>query len=171
MPATIFTTTPRSAARDPYGSYRVWPTQTGICFQVSAHYPGNKWLLSALILKSLVLAAFTYNGVLPFLASLLLLLALDALFYLAVRRVLLVWIEVRPDGLSIWPDASQPDCKSFFDRRDITQRQLDFEGGLTFRYGIHDVQATPPFACTREFDIFTQQFEQAVSRLWHQQNL
>ena len=65
----------------------------------------------------------------------------------------------------------KPDVTHFFDQRGIEQRRLDFDTGLTLRYGIHEVQATPPFAIEREFEIFSVQLEQAVSRLWYQQNL
>lgn len=52
-----------------------------------------------------------------------------------------------------------------------TNRQLDCDVGLSFRYGIHDIAATPPFAIPREFEIFEVQLEQAIARLWLQENL
>ena len=162
---------PHAAGSNPYGTYTVEPTAAGIRFQVSAHHPRNKWLLAGLLLKSFALAWITYASLLDFLATLVLLLLLNAAFYLGLRRVRLLWIEVRADGLTITPNVTRPGSAQFFDRRAITDRQLDFDGGLTFRYGIYDVQATPPFANDREFDIFSVQIEQAISRLWHQQNL
>jgi len=160
-----------TAPGNPYGTYTVLPTATGIRFQVSTHHPNNKWLSAGLILKSFLLAALAYDGFWNLLGTLALLLILDALFYLGMRRIQLAWIEVRPDGLAITPNINAPDVTRFFDRRAITQRHLDFDAGLTFRYGIYDVEATPPFANEREFDIFSLQLEQAISRLWHQQNL
>ena len=166
---------PASAAHpaggNPYGTYAVEPTATGIRFQVSTYHPRNKWLLAGLLIKSLALAFLTYAGFRNFLTTLVLLLLLNTGFYLGLRRIRLVWVEVRPDGLTITPNVARPAAAQFFDRRAITDRQLDFDGGLTFRYGIFDVQATPPFANHREFDIFSVQIEQSISRLWHQQNL
>jgi|SRR6185369_7168298 hypothetical protein len=170
MAATFFHIAPRTAATNPYGSSHVWPTDNGICFQVTTH-PGNLWLGLALPLKSVGLAVLCHDGFWSFLGLLGLLLALDPFLYLALRRVRLAWIEVRPDGFTIIQNASKPKNAQFFDQRAIASRQVDFETGLTLRYGIHDVLATPPFAIEREFDIFSVQLEQAVSRLWHRQNL
>ena len=173
MPATASGTATQAAVSSPWGTYKVWPTPTGICFQVSTHHPQNKWVLAGLIVKSLGLAALTYaySGFWNALGVLPLLLLLDALLILCIRRIKLVWVEVRPDGLTITPEITTPDIRTFFNRVGITQRQLDFDQGFTFRYGIFDVQATPPFANPREFEIFQVQFEQAISRLWLQQNL
>jgi len=173
MPATASGTAPPSPSSNPYGTYTVVPTATGIRFQVSTRHPHDKWVLAGLIVKSLGLAGLTYSysGLWNALGAVPLLLILDALFFLCIRRIKLVWVEVRPDGLTITPKISTPDVTKFFDRRGITQRQLDFDQGLTFRCGIFDVQATPPFANEREFEIFQVQLEQAISRLWHQQNL
>jgi hypothetical protein len=161
----------QSATSNPYGTYTVQPTPTGIRFQVSTQHPHNKWVLTGLIGKSFALAWLTYSGFWNFLGALMLFLILDVVLFVCIRRIKLIWVEVRPDGLAITPEISMPDTKMFFDRRAITQRQLDFDAGFTFRYGIFDVQATQPFADDREFEIFQVQFEQAISRLWHQQNL
>lgn len=173
MPATASDAAPPSASSNPYGIYTVVPTATGIRFQVSTHHPLNKWVLAGLIVKSIALAALTYaySGLWNALGALALLLVLDPLFFLCIRRIKLVWVEIRPDGVAITPEVRKPEVTKFFDRRGITQRQLDFDQGFTFRYGIFDVQATPPFANEREFEIFQLQLEQAISRLWHQQNL
>jgi len=173
MAATAFSAASRFTGSNPYGTYRVEPTAAGIRFQVSTHHPHNKWALTGLIAKTVGFAVSTYHytGFWNALGALPLLLVLDLLLFLCIRRIKLVWIEVRADGLTITPEITTPQIDSFFNRRRITQRQLDFDQGLTFRYGIYDVQATPPFANAREFEIFQVQFEQAISRLWHQQNL
>lgn len=171
MSATAFNAASQSTIRNPYGTYTVQPTPTGIRFQVSTQHPHNKWVLTGLIVKSFGLALLAYTGFWNFLGAIALLLLLDAFFFLCIRRIKLVWVEVRPDGLAITPDITTPNITKFFDRRAITQRQLDFDEGLTFRYGIFDLQATPPFANEREFEIFQVQLEHAISRLWHQQNL
>jgi hypothetical protein len=172
VPASFFNTRHFSGT-NPFGTYAVWPTPTGINFQVSVHDPKNKWLLASLIVKSLILAVLTYfiSGLLSSLGVLPVMLGLDALLYLCIRRIKLIWIEVRPDGLTITPDITAQDVKTFFDRQGITQRELSFDEGFTFRYGIFDVQATPPFAIEREFEIYENQFEKAISKLWFQENL
>ena len=171
MPATASGAAPSSAIANPYGSYNVDPTATGLRFQVSVRDPRNSTILAALIAKSLLLALLTYSGFFAFIGTIILLLALDALLYVSISRTLLHWIEVRPDGLTITPDINAEASQQFFDRRGISRRELDYEAGLTFRYGIHDIRATPGFASEREFEIFEVQFEQAIARLWHQENL
>ena len=173
MPAIAFGPASPSATSNPYGTYTVVPTATGIRFQVSTRHPGDKWVLTGLTIKSLGLAWLTYafSGLWNAFGALPLFLLFNALLFFCIRRTKLVWVEVRPDGLSITSEINTPDIERFFDRRGITQRQLDFDQGFTFRYGIFDVQATLPFANEREFEIFSVQLEQAISRLWHQQNL
>jgi hypothetical protein len=161
---------PQSAIPNPYGNYWVRPTEHGLEFQVSVRDPRNNRLLAALIGKSLALALLTYAGFFSFVGVLILFLMLDALLYPCLVQIKLIWIEVRPDGLAITGDIAEAQSKKFFDRRAITQRELDYDAGLTFRYGIHDI-ATPPFASLREFEIFQVHFEQAIARLWHQENL
>src|SRR5690349_12359442 len=114
---TFFFSTLHTAAANPYGNYHVWPTDHGICFQVTTHHPDNKWVGLALGLKSVALATLFHAGFWNFLGLLVLLLGLDGLLYLGLRRVRLAWIEVRPDGLAITQDAAKPDEKHFFDQR------------------------------------------------------
>ncbi len=170
FPKLLFALT---AAQDenPYGTYWVRPTDHGLQFQVSVRDPRNHTLLIALIGASLALALATYSGFWSFAGAFLLLLVLLPLPYFCFARIRLTWIEVRPDGLAITQNAARHDSCQFFDRRAISHRELGFDTGLTFRYGIHDVQATPAFADEREFEILEVQLEQAIARLWHQSNL
>jgi hypothetical protein len=170
MPPRASTTASQSAVPDPYGTYWVRPTEHGLQFQVSVRDPRNNSLLAALIGKSIVLALLTCAGFWTFIGVLVTLVGLDLLLYLCLMRSKLIWIEVRPDGLVIQPDIADENSERFFKSRAITQRALDFDAGLTFRYGIHDI-ATPPFASLREFEIFQVHFEMAIARLWHQENL
>jgi hypothetical protein len=160
-----------TAPSNPYGTYFVQPTDHGLRFQVSVRDPRNTLILTILVGKSIVVALLASAGWWRFLLMLGQLFILDALFYSCVARTRLTWIEVRPDGLVITPKINQEASSQFFDRRAITSRALDFDQGLTLRYGIHDIRATPGFADEREFEIFELQLEQAIARLWHQENL
>ncbi len=163
---------PPPDAHNPFGTYAVDPTPTGIRFQVLTQDPRCALYLTALIGKSVVLALMGYSGVFLFIATLLPLLTLDAVLYLlCLRRTRLTWIEVRPDGLTVTPDIRKPDQARFFDRRAIARRELDCDAGLSLRYGIFDVQATPPFADEREFEVFHAHFEKACAKIWFHQNL
>src|SRR5262245_8816867 len=108
MAISFFSSGLRTAAQNPYGNYLVSETGNGIRFQVTTHHPGNLRFGAALALKSLGLAAVLHAGFWNFLGVLVLLLALDVLFYLGLRRVRLSWVEVRPDGFTITPDAARP---------------------------------------------------------------
>ena len=156
---------------NPYGTYFVQPTDHGLKFQVCVRDPRNTLILIALIGKSIAFAWLATTGFWRFLGSLVMLLVLDIVFYVCIAGIRLSWIEVRPDGLVITPRIDDEASAQFFDRRAITSRQLDFDQGLTFRYGIHDIRGTPGFANEREFEIFEMQLEQAIARLWHQENL
>ena len=171
MATIFFRSALRSAASNPYGNYRVSETPNGICFQVTTHHPDNKWVAASLFAKTILLVALFHNGIWSFLGMLCLLLPLDGVFYFFIRRIRLAWIEVRPDGFSVTQDAARPDVAHFFDRRAVERHELGFDTGVALRYGIHDVQATPPFVIPREFEIFSIHFEKTVSRMWHQQNL
>lgn len=156
---------------NPYGTYTVRPTDLGLELQISVRDPRNHKLLIALVGASVALALATYASVWSFAATLLLLLVLLPLPYFCFAGIRLTWVEVRPDGLAITPNIAKPDKRQFFDRRAISHRELGFDTGLTFRYGIHDVHATPAFADEREFELFEEHFEKAIARLWHQENL
>jgi len=170
MPFTTTTTTPGTA--NPWGTYFIKSTKHGLLFQVSVRDPRNTRVLAALIVTSVALAFLACTGFWSFLWLLLQLLVLDAALYPFLAEVRLMWIEVRPDGLAITPKIDKPEsAEQFFNRRGIINRQLDFDQGLTFRYGIHDIRATPGFANEREFEVFEVHFEQAIARLWHQENL
>jgi hypothetical protein len=170
MPAT--TQPPPHAMHNPWGTFDVQPTSTGLRFQIETVDPRNGWIAAGLTAKSVTATLWLAPGFWRGAGMLLLLLALDALyFFAALRRARLSWIEVRPDGLTIWDDARYPDRAKFFDRRSISERQLDCDTGLTFRYGVHDVQASTPFWSEREFEVFHDMFERAVAKLWFNQNL
>lgn len=170
MPATSSASNPHGTY-NPYGDYAVWPTPLGIAFQVSVRDPSNNRLGVLLIAKSLLLAVWGCAGWYSFTGVLACLFALDAVLYVCLAKTSQIWIEVRPDGVAITLDIKNaPQSTRFFDRRAISHRELDYDAGLTFRYGIHDV-ATPSFASEREFDIFQAQFEQACGRLWLQANV
>jgi hypothetical protein len=171
MPATSSAPTPPSGIPNPYGTYWVRLTDQGVEFQVSVRDPRANKILAALAGKSLFLAALISSGFFAFLGALIVMLGLSALLHLSFERTLLHRVEVRPDGLTITPHIDQPDSRQFFDRHGISRRELDFDDGLTFRFGIYDIHATPAFANEREFEIFEVQFEQAIARIWHQENL
>jgi hypothetical protein len=170
VPATSSAAAAQNATSNPYGTYWVRPTAHGLQFQVRVRDPHNNRLLVMLVAKSIVLALLTYTGFWRCVGALILFLALDAIFYLCFSRSKLIWIEVRPDGLAITADIDDPSSARFFERPAITRRELDFDAGLTFRFGIHDI-ATPGFANEREFEIFQVHFEKACARLWLQENL
>lgn len=174
MPATTSSAAPQSGVSDPYGNYKVWPTDLGIAFQIGVRNPDNNVVAVLLVAKTLGVAWLTYSGFWNCLGLLVLLLSLDALLYFGLYFYIagskLIWIEVRPDGLAITFDIADPSSARFFDRRAITQRELDYDAGLSFRFGIHDI-ATPPMASDREFQIFQAHFEKAIARLWHNENL
>ena len=176
------TTTPPGTA-SPWGTYFVEPTEHGLRFQVSVRDPRNTLVLTALIISTAALAFLACTGFWSFLWLLLQLLVLDGALYPFLAEIRLIWIEVRPDGLAVTPKIEKKRSKKsaeasgekssehFFNRRGIINRELDFDQGLTFRYGIHDIRATPGFANEREFEVFEVHFEQAIARLWHQENL
>lgn len=169
MPFATTTTPPGTA--NPWGTYFVEPTEHGLRFHVSVRDPRNTLVLAALIVSSAALAFLACSGFWSFLWLLLQLLVLDAALYPCLAQTRLTWIEVRPDGLAITPKTDKKTTRQFFNRRGIINHQLDFDQGLTFRYGIYDVRATPGFANEREFEVFEVHFEQAIARLWHQENL
>jgi hypothetical protein len=172
MPTSFLLSGVHRASTNPYGNYLVWETDNGISFQATTYHPAANFRFGgALALKSLVLAVLLHGGFWNFLGLLAVLFPFDLLLYFAFRRVRLAWIEVRPDGFTITPDSRRPKESHFFDRRGIEDRQLEFDTGLTLRYGIHDLRALPAFAIEREFEIFSQQLEEVISRVWHQQNL
>ncbi len=171
MPATTSPPTPPSGISNPYGTYWVRPTENGLEFQVSVRDPRASKIFAVALGASVLLAALSASSFFAFVGMLCLLVGLDVFLWLSFTDTLLHWIEVRPDGLTITPRIAHQDSRQFFDRRGISRRELDFDGGLTFRYGVYDIRATPGFGNEREFEIFQVQFEQAVARLWHQENL
>jgi hypothetical protein len=174
MPATASSAAPPSGIPDPYGSYKVWPTDLGIAFQIGVRDPRNNIAAALLVAKTLGIGWLTYSGFWSCLGLLILLLALDGLLYFCLYSWLggskLIWIEVRPDGIVITFDPDDRSSERFFQRPAITRRELDFDHGLQFRFGIHDI-GTPGFADEREFEVFQAHFEKAIARLWHIENL
>jgi hypothetical protein len=164
-------TTSTAGIARPWGSYDIRPTPHGIEFIVTVRDPRNNVLLLVLLALTLVLTYIACTGFFNFLYLFLQLLGLGALLYVCLAGTKLIAIEVRPDGMVITPSIDDPASAQFFHRDIITRQHLDYDGGLTFRYGIHDIRATPPFANRREFECFEQHFEVAIARLWHQSNL
>jgi hypothetical protein len=168
----LFTrTTSAKGIANPWGTYDIRPTQNGIAFQVSVRDPSNNVLLGVLIAISIALAFLACTGFWTFLFLLVQLLVLGAGLYICLASTKLTTIELRPDGIVVRPKISDEKSEQFFDRRSITNLHLDYDGGLTFRYGIYDIRATPAFASEREFECFEQHFAAALARLWHQSNL
>src|SRR5262245_55565219 len=98
---------PRDAAT--WGSYDIRPTDTGIRLQIRVMHPRNDFVLGALIASSILIALIAATILWTFAGTLLLLLTLVPLAYLALYATRLTWIEVRPDGLAITRDAARPD--------------------------------------------------------------
>jgi hypothetical protein len=168
----LFTrTTSAPGIANPWGTYDIRPTEHGIEFRLSVRDPRNNILLAALVALSIALAFFACAGFWSFLFLLIQLLVLGGGLHVCLAGTTLAAIEVRPDGLRITPRIDEPRSAQFFDRRSITNPQLDFSEGLTFRYGIYDIRATPAFGNAREFEMFETHFLSALARLWHQSNL
>lgn len=170
MPTT-FSRSAGYAALNPYGTYKVWPTDHGISFQVRVSDPAGMRTALWLFATSVLLAGAFSSGAWHFTGLLLLLLLLDTVLFACIAPSKLIWIEVRPDGLAITSDIDDAkNATRFFNRSAITRRTVGFDEGVSFRFGIHDL-ATPPFVDEREFEIFQAQFEQACARLWLQENV
>jgi len=167
MPGASSTTPPEV---DPYYPFRVTQTDHGIEIQLSVRDDSQRHPVTiALMFKSAVVIWLLASDIWTFLGATIVMGAGDLVTLACYQPSRLGWIEVRPDGLTI--DGPDEERRRFYHRRAIEDRQLDFDEGLTLKYGIHELKVMPGFTDLAQFLLLEKHLEQLIARIWFQQNM